>query len=260
MIRKGTLELTSLDDWLEHAGPKRRVQWQDHRSAKESARAWLDSPRGAIPTEIAHALQTHADFGEILSWEAEPECRVRFDSFRSEPANLDMLLRATDVHGLFVVAVEAKADEPFGAALSEQLKAARRREEEHPRSEGVKRLEQLAQALFATSPSDLHSVELLRYQLCTAAVAALAEAERQEATRAVVLIHEFVTRRTADDKHRTNGADLDAFVSRLSPTKSASVTPGTLSGPFLVPGKPLIHSERPLYIGKAVRDMRVPSA
>ena len=174
-------------DWL---APREREQWKDGRSAKESARAWLEHTPACVPSEITQALRAHRDFGRILpDWEAEPEARVPFDSFGGEPSNLDVL-------------ITAEAGE-------------------------------------------------LRYQLLTASAAALAEAQRRAACRAVLIIHEFVTGQTSDSSHLDNAKDLNAFVSRLSGTVT-TLCEGTVQGPFELPGHPLTR----FYIGKAVRNLR----
>jgi len=55
----------SLETWRRLASPKSPVQWQDHRSAKECARAWLGVEAG-IPRELRKVLRSHDHFGEIL--------------------------------------------------------------------------------------------------------------------------------------------------------------------------------------------------
>ena len=75
MLSKKGQRLTDIVDWEKRAGPKRSTQWLDHHSAKECARAWLDAAPD-LPPEIAAALCTHAEFGPLRSWTAEPEVRL----------------------------------------------------------------------------------------------------------------------------------------------------------------------------------------
>ena len=177
-------------------------------------------------------------------------------AFRGEPPNLDVLFTAEDEKGPLVIAVEAKADEPFGKTVEDTLCQARKRKEENPRSQGMARLEQLAGAILGIPRDRLAEAGELRYQLLTASAAALAEAQRQSASRAVLIIHEFVTDRTSDQKHLDNAKDLDAFVCKLSDSAVTTVGEGTVKGPFELPGHPLIHSPIRLHIGKAVRRLR----
>lgn len=70
-------------------------------------------------------------------------------------------------------------------------------------------------------------------------------------SRAVVLVHEFVTPLTADDRHEANAADLDRFLSMLLGTPT---TPGDrqMIGPVIVPGEPVVNDPARMYFGKAV--------
>lgn len=254
MIIKDSQPICDLETWLRLAGPKTKEQWKDGRSAKESARAWLERTPACVPPEIEQALSAHPDFGTILpGWSAEPEARVAFDSFGGEPSNLDVLLTAEDEEGQLVIAVEAKADEPFGYTVEKTLCQARQRKAENPRSRGVDRLEQLAEAILGVPGDRLPEVGELRYQLLTASAAALAEAQRRCVRRAVLIIHEFATDQTSCQKHLDNAEDLNAFVRRLSAGVVTTVAEGTVRGSFDLPGHPLIDSPIRFYIGKAVR-------
>lgn len=57
-------------------------------------------------------LSGHPRFDDVLSWDAESEATMRFDDFPGEPRNSDLLVIAEDAFGPYVLAVEAKADEP----------------------------------------------------------------------------------------------------------------------------------------------------
>ena len=256
MIKKGSETISDLETWFRLSGLK-ELHWKDGRSAKECARAWLELNPDCVPEEIGQALRSHPDFGRILpGWSAEPEARVKFDTFGGEPANIDVLLMAEDERGPLVIAVEAKADETFGNTVEDTLRTAVERKAQNPKSRGVDRLEQLAAALFGVPSDRLSEVGKLRYQLLTASAAALAEAKRQSAQRAVLIIHEFVTDLTSDQRRDDNARDLDAFVHKLSDGVVETVAKGTVRGPFELPGHPLIDSPIQFYIGKAVRNLR----
>ena len=251
MIRKAESPLTDLADWEARAGPKREGQWKDGRSAKESARAWLESGP-SMPQEVLEVLQSHPDMGPLKEWWGEPEAQVHFDTFRG-PANIDLLIRGRDSEGAVVVAVEAKADETFGDTVRGTVAAAEKRLKEHPDSKGVRRAEELVRAILGGSPSEFLQV---RYQLLSATAAAICKAEAQGSSRAVVLIHEFRTDRTSDEKHQVNAEDLDEFTRLISKGAVGAITPGSLFGPFRVPGSPKINSQTRVYFGKAVRALR----
>jgi len=254
MIRKEQVTLRTLADWREHAPPKSEKHWKEGRSAAEMARTWVGLESPALPPEVDRVLRSHPDFGEVQEWSAEPEARVKFDDMGGEPSNADLLLHGHDENGAFIVVVEGKADEPFGSTVDVTLRDALERRVVNPRSRGVDRVQQLAGALFhERSGRSSPVVTSLPYQLLTATAAALAEAARQEAARAVLLVHEFHTELTAADKTRSNADDLNRFVQRLSRGAVDEVEEGRLLGPFQVPGHPPFSPAPDLYVGKAVR-------
>ena len=256
MIAKDGRPILDLDDWGERAGPKRKDQWQADRSAMEAARSWLAVAAPALPVKVQAVLDSHPAFGVVESWEAEPEARLPFDDFPGEPRNADLAVFARDQYGDFLLAVEAKADEPFGETVADALAAAVERKVQNPRSNGVTRIEKLATALLGPRRTREPSLGSLRYQLLTATAGALRAGEIRGAKRVVVLVQEFVTCLTTDTKHEANASDLDRFVARLSHGAVTRVEPGSLYGPFAVPGRPLLADAPSLFIGKAVCDLR----
>jgi hypothetical protein len=196
-----------------------------------------------LPPEIAAVCASHADFGIPFCWQAEPEVRLRFDSFRGEPRNTDLLVLAEDHHGVYSIAVEAKADEEFGQSARGARKSASRRLLANPDSKGVVRIDNLVSSLMGPSNIGDPEIESLRYQLFGH-------------DRAVFLVHEFLTTATRDNRHARNALDLDRFVGALSKGKISSISPGQLEGPFVVPGTPLFLKIPRLYIGKATRNLR----
>ncbi len=251
MISKRGRPISTLEEWFELAPPKVVEQWREGRSAMELARTWLAGGT-ALPSEVAAALASRPSFGEVLAWEAEPEAKLPFGDFPGEPRNTDLLVLATDASGPYVLAVEAKADEPYGDTVEKTLAGAHRRRRENSRSNGVKRVESLVYLLPASPDASLPRTGDLRYQLLAACAGAVAEAKRQGVTRAVMLVHEFVSRETKPEKHARNATDLAAFISRLSGARLDTVVDGQLYGPF---GLPIAEGVR-LFIGKVVRVLR----
>ncbi len=68
-------------------------------------------------------------FGRPIEWEAEPEARLRFDTFAGEPRNSDPLVVARDAHSPYIIAIEAKADETFGETVGKARANAEKRRE-----------------------------------------------------------------------------------------------------------------------------------
>jgi len=255
-ILKHGQPIIDLSDWEERAGPKRTNQWREDRSAMEVARCWL-SANPSLPAEVIAVLSNHPAFGAVKQWEAEPEVRFPFDQFPGETRNTDLAVYAKDEFGEFVLAVEAKADEPFGETVADALTAAIERKLEIPNSNGVARIEQLVAALFGSPNANEATLGELRYQLLTATAGALKAGETRGATsRVVLLIQEFRTRQTDDSKHAANAMDLNRFVRCLSHETTATIEPGVLSGPFAVPGAPLFRTPASIFIGKVCHNLR----
>jgi hypothetical protein len=251
-IAKGGQPIASLADWAQHAPPKSPRHWVDGRSAKEVARAWLEGGGITMPHEVLAALASHPRFDSVLSWDAEPEARLRFDAFPGEPRNSDLLVIANDALGPFVLAVEAKADESYGETLGAVLAAALERHIENPRSNGIARIEGLATLLLKPRSGAQPKAGDLRYQLFTACAGALAEAHRRRSARAIMLVHEFITSATTEVKHARNASDLGLFLSRLSGQADRLVHDGELQGPFAFEPYPGVE----LFVGKVTRNLR----
>ena len=252
-VTKNRLPLKKLEDWEQHAGPKRRSQWKEGRSAMEAARIWLSVSSPDLPRQVASTLASHPDFGPVLAWSAEPEVRLSFDGLRGEPRNTDLLLSGRDARGEFLIAVEAKADESFGQTVSSAAAAAERRLQQNARSGGVTRISNLLTLLFGASLDTEPSLGKLRYQLLTATAGALAASRNAGDQRVVLLVQEFRTNATSGHRHVRNGAELDAFVERLSGGRVPDVKAGSLHGPFMFA---TAARSGPFYIGKVVHDLR----
>ena len=241
VIAKGEQRVTTLEDWYSYAAPKSPTQWKDGHSAKENARLWLGGAP-ELPSGIVEVLEACGDVGKLRSWTAEPEARVRFDDFGGEPANVDVLVKADDEYGPVVIGIEAKVNEPFGETAGKTLSQARGRLKRNSGSKGVSRMRQLAK-MFRLDLGR-RAVLRLRYQLLTLTAATLAEAQRQQAQRAVVIVHELVTFLTRPEHRDRNASDLEVFL-RTVFGNTGSISPGATAGPF--------RNDRHcrLYFGKA---------
>jgi hypothetical protein len=257
-LTKNGHNLNTIVDWYNYAKPKGENQWVDGRSAKEVAKAWLSGGVGGLPPEVANVLKTHPRFGDVLKWEGEPEAKLRFDNFRGEPRNSDLVIHATDHFGKYLIAVEAKADETYGMTVSKTLKAAKLRREKNENSKGVTRIEDLSQSFFGVGAEEDNNILELRYQLLTACAGAICEARRFKYTRVLMLVHEFVTDKTKDENHASNTRDLQAFLDRLN-TSSPSTpkfTCDTIYGPIIGDNSTILTNEVELFVGKVTRNIR----
>jgi hypothetical protein len=220
----------------------------------ELARAWLDD--ADLPGEVRAAIERHGDFGPVRAWSAEPEARLRFDKFAGEPRNTDLLIDAKDMHGRYLIAVEGKADEPFGETVGDALAAALERRIANHRSNGLARIDQLALSLFGPRAASEPRVEAIRYQLLTACAGAICEAERWGVPRALMLVHEFITDKTSRDLHERNARDFNLFLTRLSHSRCLGIERDQILGPYELPGEGcLFKATAKLYVGKVVRNI-----
>jgi hypothetical protein len=243
---------------VEHAPPKRgRDHWKTGRSARECAAAWCEGQSGPrCPREISELLSSHPDtFGAIVV-SATPEHKIAFDKFAGEPRNSDMVAVADHPTGRLAVSIEAKADETFGRLIRAVLQEAVDKIAADIRTNAVLRVQQLACSILPEPTRGTVALGDLRYQLLTGIAGAVAFAAEVGAKRAVFIVHEFNTDQTVESKLQANARDLNAFVCRLSDRRISLLSPGVLQGPFTLPGKRLFSDMPPLYIGKAVRELR----
>jgi hypothetical protein len=202
-IAKKDLAITSLDDWLEHAGPKDPDrQWVEGRSAMEAARAWLDGAPAGPPLEIASLLRSNADFQKVVIDQVEPEARLYFDTRRGETRNADLVFLGHDEKGSVVGSVEAKADEAFGPRISDVLNTALERAVSNPRSGGIERVVELVRGLVPPRVTDTVSIGELRYQLLTGIAGTLSLAAEHKAERAIFIVHVLETSMTSSPPMR----------------------------------------------------------
>lgn len=257
-IVKNGIQIEDLDDWRDRAGPKDPlVQWKDHRSAKELARAWLEADGQGMPVEVSGLFDHHGDFTEVQRWLAEPEVQLRFDKFAGEPRNTDLLVVCEDAHGPVLLAVEGKADETFGPTVGEALLDGLEVRAAKPASRRIERIAQLVEALLPRDPgAGAPRVQSLRYQLLTAVAGAACEADRRQISRVVLLVHEFVTNCTVDARHAMNADDLNHFTARLTSGIVNVISPGQLAGPIRLPGAPLFDPRLRIYLAKVTRTIR----
>lgn len=253
-IVKDGQEIRSVDQWLELAPPKGgQQQWVTGRSALECARAWFADEGPTVPAELISLLVSHPDTSGAVVRCITPEQRVRFDRLRGEPRSADVVALADHPAGTIAISIEATADEPFALPVDQVLAHLVRTIAGDERTNGVARIQQLARSLLPPPEPGTSNLGNLRYQLLTALAGAVAFAIENQATRAVLVIHEFVSGRTDHSKHRGNTHDLDAFVARLTSGRTRSIEAGKLVGPIIIPGRPLFIRAPAVYVGKAVR-------
>lgn len=263
LISKGSAPIRSIEDWYSHAPPRGKERhWRDGRSAKECARAWFDaSSNGTVPIELAALLDSHTELAGARVASITPEHRVYFDQLPGEPRNSDVVGIATHPDGTIAFSVEAKADESFDKLITSILKSAAKSIAVDENTNIVRRIQDLARSLLPTWRKGLPHLGELRYQLLTSVAGALQHALDSKATRALLIVHEFVNPKLSTKKLDANAADFDRFVARLTDGRTTQLQVGVVVGPIQVPADPLFQRQScpALYIGKARRLVPAPA-
>lgn len=231
-------EICDLHSWFRHAPPEKRERdWRDGYSAKEQAKAWLRSGSPAVPDELWSALAPLAG-AEVDEVYGRPEHITRLDRFAG-PRHHDLFACARRAGRTVLVAgVEAKACETFDGLVADRAAAG-------PPSNKRARCNLLSRALFGREVLDERTGVIIDpglgrhgYELWTAAVGTIIEAQERGQERAVLVVHQFLPRdRSGDGRNwpaalAANAAALDAFVAALRAAGGAShrtefVKPGT---------------------------------
>ena len=231
--RHGT-QIASLEDWKHLGKPAAESHWKPGRSAYELASAWIDGDAATHTLELLRAGR----LGDVQLVEGIAEKKTQFDENPRGPRNHDLLIRGRYDGQPLVVAVEGKADEPFDKPLWKwRLDALARNAE----SGAPKRLDALTKAFFGTTldrDSQWPPVACLGYQLLSALAGTLADARLEGAPRAVLLVHEFATPETNDEKRAVNARVLDDFLTRVGrgPVGRTSTAGGWITDPVTVRG------------------------
>ncbi len=256
----------SLCDWEKYAIPPDRKlkHWQEGRSAFELGRIWTASGEPAVPAVLAGLLNSHdATRGTVIrSGIAEHETALPPGTHG--PRCHDLALFAEQGQSAVTICVEAKADEPFGATVADELRNAEKR----PVTTFPKRLDWLTRSLLGLpafngeghkTVSD--QIRNLPYQLLTATAGTLLEAELRRSTKAILVIHEFRTSKTDDVKMERNARELNRFLRLLlqqngAADESFQLRCGELIGPLPLPVEEVrkLPYQISLFIGKIRTD------
>lgn len=214
----GYKRLTKADDWQGLAGADK---WVPTRSAYELAHSW--QPAGGLPPSIARAFGQGTD--DVLKGICLDYCLVEKPVFldtNAAPSMTDLMAYARNANGdRVVVAVEGKADEPFGSPVWRWARGDARdvRLEDEVRATRCRRLKFLSTHLG----KPISTESKLRYQLLHRTVSAVLEAQLHGAVAAVVVVHAF------GSLCPENFSDFETFLSHLS---SIRPVPGFVVGPL----------------------------
>jgi hypothetical protein len=172
--------LLSPEGVIPHLG--KPTHWKQGRSAKAVADCWFHA--NDLPPRVRAVLSQSPEFRDAELVDAWLERSTDLCDGRSSASQTDLLAVLGIGHELAVLGVEAKVSESFGPFVSEWLGDG---------SEGkLRRLQGLCD-LFGLNPQ---AVGHLRYQLFHRTAAAILEARRYRARKAVMLVHSFCPQAT----------------------------------------------------------------
>lgn len=182
----GYKRLVEVDDWKGLAGDNK---WVPTRSAYELAHCWQQC--GGLPQPIANVLDTSGH--EVLRGVSVDLCLVEKPVFldtKIAPSMTDLMAYGRNAKGAAVVlAVEGKANEPFGSRVADWVRGDEKSTARPvaPRPTRLRRLEFLSKHLS----QEIRPDSAIRYQLLHRTVSAVLEAQLHGALAAVVLVHAF---------------------------------------------------------------------
>lgn len=229
--------ISTIEDWETYSPPAKESQWVNGKSAKELAKAWLKNGACQIPAELTLLFKSNLILGNLEINLATPEYKTELDEYGKGRIH-DLLLHGKKGKENVIISIEAKVDEPFGRTIRD------RKRNNSINSNIDKRIAHLSQSLFSQK-----NVEHLRYQLLYGIGGTLMEANRNNASLAVFVVHNILTPHMEPKKYHRNTQDLNNFVSCLRNIET-TLEYGNIIGPIHVPGGKDISSDIPIFIGK----------
>jgi hypothetical protein len=271
----GGEQINSFTDWEKYALPAKRkeLHWKEGRSACELGRHWTTDGEPCLPLGLVRLLDSHeVTRGAVVSGGiTEHETALPFSN--GGPRSHDLALRALRNESVMTICIEAKADESFGGTIVEELRKSQNRADRNGgKTRFPERLDWLTRSLLGISAfADderlvlSHVISQLPYQLLSAIGGTLLEAQLQNATVAVFVVHVFRTSKTTDAKLQANEAALSGFLLLLQERNGGSdgdnlLHDGHLIGPISIIERPAIGGVRmpchiPLFIGKITTEI-----
>lgn len=228
LTRPDGTPITKYEDWTP---PKMAYHWKDDRSAKELAKAWFRPGHLTPPDEFMVLLHSEERFRGLQFISGIPEHVTRLPE-KGEGRNHDLWLHGKTLSESVTTCIEAKADEPFGKeTVGEYRLSANKRRASGKSTRAPERITKL----LSIVPAGDTRWDKVRYQLLTAICGAALQAQKDQSTVAVLVIHEFHTQSTKAEKLEANDDAFQDFLSVLGyPLKSREAP--HLYGPFIAGG------------------------
>jgi hypothetical protein len=196
------------EDVIRHLGHQEK-HWKAGRSAYALTQLWFRAQQ--LPDSISSLFASHPDFGRAELIDAFFERQVDLGT-PGRPSQTDLLAVISLDDRIAIMAVEAKAGEPFGDYVQHWL-------------DGSQAKFARLSALCATLNISVEVARTLRYQLLHRAASAILEAERYRSRIAILLVQSFVP-------NEASFADFTIFLRALG--VACEISPGVLIGPVSI--------------------------
>lgn len=241
--RKKNIEILSVEEWLKHCPPVNpSIQWVNKRSAKEMAIFWTD-----IQSQNDFLLFLQNVNKDLIFNYALPEIATKFDDYNS-PRKNDLCVFATAGKEETLISIEGKSDEHFGENyVDKEWIFSINEKNKRSKSKKIDRLIGLYQR-FNCNADFLK----IRYQLTYWLAGAIDEAKRNKINTVFLIVQEFHSDITNDEKIAVNKQDLDFFVNFISDSEYRSVNKNQIIGPINNQFTKQIN----LYIGKYQKNLK----
>ena len=153
--------------------------WKTGHSAKALAYCWQEANDFTRSVKKVFRTSGIKPFQDIKLLLAFPEYKVPLKPYKSHPSQSDIFILAKGNDQLISIAVEGKADEPFGELIADWKL--------HDRGGKKARLKFLCEVLQL----DMNKIDHIRYQLLHRTASAIIEAKKFNAENALMLVHAF---------------------------------------------------------------------
>lgn len=168
------------EDVIPHLG--KPTHWKQGRSAKAVADSWFNA--NDVPPRFRAVLDQEPELRGATLVDAWLERCTDLGDSRGSASQTDLLAVLAVANELVVMGVEAKVTESFGPLVEEWI------------GEGAEGKEDRLRRLCELLGFDRGSVGDLRYQLFHRTAAAIIEAKRFRASKALMVVHSFCDRAT----------------------------------------------------------------
>ncbi len=180
LIKNGN-EINSVDSWGENCKLMSDTHWKEFRSAKCLAQYFMNS-YPALPNELSMSLLDFVPADTEFAWDVEKKTSL---PGTGEGRNHDAVLYSDG----FVATIEAKVDEPLGKTVGEEIDKA-----------SVNKLNRISKMLSVLFDDKFNKFRDFPYQLLTASVGTIIEAQKNGAYEAVLYVTAFESSPEANEK------------------------------------------------------------